>query len=498
MTQTRIIATLGPASDSPETVRALIRAGVDIFRINFSHGSRDEQRRHARTVREAARDLHREVGLLGDLAGPKIRCGVLVPDPLALERGGEVRLTSGGSVGRCGCVPVTYEYLHLDVKPGQEIALDDGRIRLRVERIEDRDVICRVTEGGLLYSKKGVNLPDTELRIGAVTDADSESIALAVAEGFDFLGLSFVSTAGEVRLARSIVEQNGGRQMLIAKIERRAAIPNLEAILDAADGAMVARGDLGVELPIERVPLLQKRIIKACNCRAKPVITATQMLESMIESPRPTRAETTDIANAILDGSDAVMLSAETAVGEYPVETVATMDRIAEAAEEGIDHRQVIRACGENLEDENAAISQAASQLALDLNVDAIVCLTAGGSTPRRIAPHRPACPIIAVSANLATVRQLLLSWGIDPIHLPELDAPALSREHSGAEAVAAASSPPAVDIWIWRLLELCAREGKLKPGQRVILVAGLPLGQPGTTNFIHVATVPESNGPGA
>jgi len=482
MTQTKIVATLGPASESPETVRSLIEAGVGVFRINFSHGEPDAHRRMARTVRSVAGEMGVEVALLGDVAGPRLRCGTISPEPLELETGTEVVLAEEETARRESAVPIAYPYLHEDLRPGQEVALDDGRIRLRVERIEGRRVVCRVVEGGPLRSHKGVNLPETELRVGAVTDRDRASIALAAEEGFDFLGLSFVSSAADVETARSIIGERNPSPALIAKIERRLAVERLDEILDAADGAMVARGDLGVELPIEQVPLVQKRVISECNLRAKPVITATQMLESMIRNRRPTRAEVTDIANAIFDGTDAVMLSGETAIGRYPVETVATMARVARAAESAVRPRDD----PENVPvaDDDTAMSQAASRLAADLGLDAIVCLTEGGSTARRVARHRPRCPIIAASGNLATSRQLILSWGVEPICLRGI--------FEAAPAATGSGHTPSVEDWISRTLSLCAGGGKLRAGQRVVVVAGFPLGRPGITNLVHLAVVPE------
>ncbi|KPL12275.1 hypothetical protein AMJ85_01280 [candidate division BRC1 bacterium SM23_51] len=490
MTQTKIIATLGPASDSHAVVRALIEAGADIFRINFSYGQPDEHRRLARTVRAVAGEMSRDVALLGDVAGAKLRCGRVDPDPLSLEVGSEVTLVGEDVAGSESLIPVTYGDLHEDLRVGEAVALDDGRIRLRVEAIEGRRVVCRVVEGGLLRSHKGINLPETGLRIPAITDDDQRSIALAVEEGFDFLGLSFIGSARDIITARSIVHQHGADMALIAKIERRAAVENLDEILDAADGAMVARGDLGVELPIERVPLVQKQIIRACNERAKPVITATQMMESMVHNRRPTRAEVADIVNAIFDGTDAVMLSGETAIGAYPVETVRAMDRVAQAADEALDREGHLRR-GESgpSPDNDAAIGRAASEIALDLKLDAIVCLTEGGSTPRRIARHRPRCPIVAVSANSTTGRQLLLSWGVQPVVLAELADLAVGADMASGEL--GRSERGEIGTQMRRILGLCVRVGSLRAGQRVAVVAGLPLDQPGITNLIHLTVVP-------
>jgi len=490
MAQTKIVATLGPVSETPAVIRALVEAGADVFRINFSHGTPDGHRRVARLVRSVAGEMGREVGLLGDVAGPKMRCGAIAPEPVHLATDQRVTLTSQEVVGSESLISVTYGHLHEDVRVGQEIALDDGRVRLRVEAIEGVRVVCRVTEGGPLSSHKGVNLPETDLQIAAITDDDRRSIALAVEEGFDFLGLSFVGSAADVEMARTIVREQGGDLALIAKIERRSAVERLADILDAADGAMVARGDLGVELPIERVPLVQKQIIRACNERAKPVITATQMLESMIHNRRPTRAEVTDIANAIFDGTDAVMLSGETTVGEFPVVAVRAMDRVAQVADGAIDRegRKHLKA-ERHLENDDAAIGRAAGELARDLKLDAIVCLTEGGSTARRISRHRPRCPILAATSNLRTLRRLLLSWGVEPILLPELAHPSVGE--GGDMSHAGVVEGQGMEAWMNRVLDRCAAIGRLHPGRRVALVAGFPLGKPGTTNLIHLATVP-------
>jgi len=487
MTQTKIVATLGPASESPAVIRALIEAGADVFRINFSHGGPEEHRRLARSVRATAGEMGREVALLGDVAGPRLRCGNLSPEPIQLQAGRCVTLTGENVAGSESLIPVTYDHLHEDVRPGQTIALDDGQIRLQVETIEGRRVNCRVVEGGPLRSHKGINLPDTTLQIAAITDDDRRSIALAAEEGFDFLGLSFVGSAADVALARSLAHQNGADIALIAKIERRSAVENLNGILDAADGAMVARGDLGVELPLERVPLVQKQVIRACNERAKPVITATQMLESMIHNHRPTRAEVADIANAILDGTDAVMLSGETAVGDFPIEAVRVMDRVAREADQALDRPGRLRRDGlAPASDNDAAMGLAASQLAYDLKLDAIVCLTLGGSTARRISRHRPLCPVLAASANLATVRRLLLSWGVEPFLLPELADQTPHATAGGRDG----SAHLVIEAWMNRMIAACLPAGRLPTAHRVAFVAGLPLGQPGTTNLIHVATI--------
>jgi len=489
MAQTKIVATLGPASGTPAVIRGMIEAGADIFRINFSHGTADDHRRLARLVRSVAGEMGREIALLGDVAGPKLRCEQISPEPVSLVAGRQVTLTSEHLVGSESLIPVGYGHLHEDVCIGQEIALDDGRIRLRVEAIEGVRVVCRVTEGGPLSSHKGINLPETELRIAAITEDDQRSIALAVEEGFDFLGLSFVGSAADVALAQEIVHAHAGDIALIAKIERRSAVEHLAEILDAADGAMVARGDLGVELPIERVPLVQKQMIRACNERAKPVITATQMLESMVHNRRPTRAEVADIANAVFDGTDAVMLSGETSVGEYPIETVQAMDRVARAADEAIDREGYLHpwAVGQP-HDDDAAIAQAASELAYELRLDAIVCLTQGGSTARRISRHRPHCLILAATANLRTYRRLLVSWGIEPILLPELAERSVGQ---GADESRAGNVERwEMGAWLKRVLDLGVQIGRLRAGQRVAVVAGFPLSQPGITNLIHVATV--------
>ncbi len=481
MTQTKIVATLGPVSESPAMIRALIEAGADIFRINFSHGTPEEHRRMAKTVRAVAAELGREVALLGDIAGPRIRCGEIAPEPTPLETGSVVILTPDDFIGSSALIPVSYERLHEDVKVGDTIACDDGRIRLAVESVEERRVICRVIEGGLLASRKGINLPDSTLQLAAITDEDERSIALAVSEQFDFLGLSFVGSAADVLLARDRVRKCGGQIALIAKIERRRAVEHLDEILEAADGVMVARGDLGVELPLEQVPLVQKQILRACNQHAKPAITATQMLESMIQNRRPTRAEVADIANAILDGTDAVMLSGETAVGRYPVEAVRAMDRVAQAADQALDRRRWLHP-ESPMRDNDSAVAHAAVELAHHLKLDAIVCLTEGGSTPRRIARHRPECPILAGSANVATLRRLMLCWGVQPVDLPELSG------------MTSALLDRSIESWIGHVTRLCLRAANIAGPRRVVVVAGLPLGETGITNFLHVAAVGEES----
>jgi len=425
MRRTKIVATVGPASRSPQKLEQLVQAGVNVFRLNFSHGSHEEHLAVITSVREIAARLKKPVALLQDLSGPKIRTGK-VREGAELVNGGRIAITTEPLVeGDASLISTTYEALPGDVKPGDRVLLDDGNLELRVVRSSGTRVECEVVDGGPLRSNKGINLPGVALSTPALTEKDRRDLAFGVQHGVDFLALSFVRQAQDLEQARELVRAMGAHTSLIAKIEKPQALDNLDDILAAADGVMVARGDLGVELGTENVPIAQKRIIAAANNAGRVVITATQMLESMIDNPRPTRAEASDVANAILDGTDAVMLSGESAVGKFPVETVETMARIALFTEE--HGASSIRRRDSRRSDQprgpeapgtpiTRSLTRVAVSVAEELECKLILAFTESGITARLLAMHRPRVPVVAVTPSELVYRQLTLSWGVVPV----------------------------------------------------------------------------------
>jgi len=419
MRRTRIVATLGPASASPEMIGRLIEAGVDVFRLNFSHGSQKEHGERIRDIRRLAKETGRPIGILQDLQGPKMRIGELAQHkPVELKAGKRICLTTRPMAGTAECVSVTYEPLPRDVRPNDSILLDDGRLQLEVRRVEGDEVICEVVVGGELSEHKGINLPHTPLSAPCLTPKDLEDLRFGLQAGVDMIGLSFVRRASDIKKLREEIGDREGAPIIIAKIERIEAIECLQEIIEAADGVMVARGDLGVETSVAEVPLLQKRILMATGRLGKPDITATQMLETMISNPRPSRAEATDVANAVFDGTDAVMLSGETAIGRYPVEAVKVMSEIAEQAERHLTEYGSLSRRPE--EDGAMGVEQgsvlAAWRAAKEVKAAAIVVFTISGRTAFRVASRRPAVPIFALTPRDQTVRQLSLAWGVTPV----------------------------------------------------------------------------------
>jgi len=444
----------------------MLTAGMDVARLNFSHGDHESHRKTIRNIRRISRELNKVAGILVDLGGPKIRLGELSSPERELRVGEEVSFCPGVSADPF-VIPVNYPYLLKDVDPGNRMLLADGLVELEVlEKQKDR-LICRVIVGGVISSHKGVNLPVSKLRIPAFTAKDRRDLAMALEEEVDFVGVSFVRHERDLQPVKKMIGKSKYRPLLIAKIEKPQAVERLETILEHVDGMMVARGDLGVEMPPEDVPLIQKRIIRLTRQCAKPVITATQMLRSMVESPRATRAEVADVANAILDGTDAVMLSEESAVGRYPVEAVKMMDRIARVTEPQVDEMAFLKEqAPESLSPTVSGISQAAVLLAHDLQASAIVACTESGQTARLLARFRPSRPVIALTPRLQTQRQLALSWGITPekvrplTHTSQLDA----------------------------LVEAeVLKKGLARRRDRIVLTAGVPLGVAGNTNLIRV-----------
>ncbi len=473
---TKIVATVGPASADEATLARLMDAGVDVFRLNFSHGTHADHAETVARVRALAAERGAVVALLQDLQGPKLRVGELVGgEPVSLIPGHPLTIVTEPVEGTAERISTTYDRLGEDVKPGDRMLLDDGTMEVRVEAVQRNadgpDVVdARVIVGGMLKPRKGINLPGTAVSVPALTPKDLEDLAFGVAQGVDVVALSFVRAAADVRAAQAEIRRLGGRQPVIAKIEKPQAITRLEEIIRISDGVMVARGDLGVEMSPEAVPMLQKRIIRLANAAGVPVITATQMLESMIGNPRPTRAEASDVANAILDGTDAVMLSGETAVGAYPVGAVETMARIAREAERGLTMADRRRRADDGRVTDAHAVAHAARALAGDLAVPAIAVLTATGRTAGLVSGERPGVPIVALTDRPTVARRLTLWRGVVPIvvELPKSTDAALTAVERG-------------------LLE----RGVAKPGDRVVVVGSAPRRARGRTPFVQVHRLP-------
>jgi pyruvate kinase len=461
--RTKIVATLGPASDSPERLRALVEAGVDAVRLNLSHGTHEEHSRNAWLVREIAADLGRPVALIADLQGPKLRIGELA-EPVVLPTGGEV-VVCASELATDGELPVAPAVIGDVLQPGHDVLIDDGQVRLRVDEVSGGRARCAVVVGGTVGSHKGVNLPGVPIPIPSITRKDAHDLDWALMTGVDFVALSFVRSPADVRDLRALIEQAGSHAHVVAKIEKAEAVDVLDDVLAETDAVMVARGDLGVEIGPAVVPLIQKRIIHAALERGKPVITATQMLESMVHSPEPTRAEASDVANAILDGTSAVMLSGETAVGEYPVEAVAYMDRIARAVEPSMGYRHELPEAVDN-PTIGQAMSNAACDLAESLQARAILVPTFSGRTANAVARLRPRRPIVALTHVDWAMRQLALEWGVTPVMIPEQS----DVENLWREAVAAARNA-----------------GLVQSGDRIVITAGTAVNIPGSTNVIKV-----------
>lgn len=472
--RTKIVCTLGPASGKPEVLGEMIRAGMDIIRLNFSHGTHEEHQNLLMTIRQVSEKMGEHVTMLQDLQGPRIRVGQLAKPIIELKKDEPLTITMEDVLGDEQRISTTYEGLAKDIKQGNRILLDDGRIELKVLGVKDSEIFCRIITGGPLKTHKGMNLPGATISAPALTEKDKEDLEFGLANDIDYVALSFVRKADDVRQLRDFIIEKGpkGRKVpIIAKIERGEAIADIDAILAEADGIMVARGDLGVELPAEEVPMLQKMIIRKCNESGKPVIIATQMLESMIENPRPTRAEASDVANAVLDGADAVMLSGETSVGKYPTEAVQFMDRIIRTAEtqihEGLelDTNSLRSPVGDVLD----AIGRAACVLARQVGAAAIVPLTHSGRSAQAVAKYRPKTRIVAVTGRDKIVRRLNLHWGVRSIIVPQM-----SDFDASLKAVQE------------KLLEV----GYIQKGDYIVVTAGIPLMAKGMTNTVKVQKV--------
>ncbi|NER00687.1 MAG: pyruvate kinase, partial [Cyanothece sp. SIO2G6] len=411
--RTKIVATIGPASDSPETLRALLKAGMNVARLNFSHGSYEDHAERVKRLRAAATELDLPLLLLQDLQGPKIRVGDLPPDGICLEVGHSLKLLPiDDYTGQPGTVGIDYPYVAEEAKPGTPVLLDDGLLELRVEEVQGNTVCCQVVEGGMLKSHKGVNFPSLNLRLPSMTDKDKQDLEFGVTQGVDLISLSFVRHPKDVQLLKELLQQKGAKIPVLAKLEKPQAIANLEAIVDECDAIMVARGDLGVEMSLEKVPLIQKQIIHMCNQKGVPVITATQMLDSMIHNPRPTRAEVSDVVNAIMDGTDAVMLSGESAVGKHPVEAVKMLAKIATEVEPEIQFVNYPPYRPDN----SSAICEALHAIDDTIELQCIVALTETGYTAKLASEERPSAPIVAYTPNETIYHNLSLNWGVRPV----------------------------------------------------------------------------------
>ncbi len=465
--RTKIVATLGPASNSPEVIRELVRAGMSVARLNFSHGSYDDHARTVANLRAVAEQFDSPLTILQDLQGPKIRVGQLPDGQVTLADGAMVALLPADEYhGQSDGVPIDYPRLSAEARRGAQILLDDGLLELRVEEITTPAVRCRVVNGGVLKSRKGVILPDTDLSIPSLTEKDKQDLEFGIAQDVDWIALSFVRSADDIRALKARLAAKGAAIPVLAKIEKPQAVEHLDEILDEVHGVMVARGDLGVEMSPEKVPMIQKHIIRACNQRGIPVITATQMLESMIREPRPTRAEASDVANAIIDGTDCVMLSGESAVGKYPVKAVEMMVQIAREVEPKVQWA----AHSPARSDETHALAQAIGAIDRTLNLRAIVAFTSQGYTARLVSSERTRAPVVAITPGRKTCHALNLLWGVKPV--------LIGREVATLED-------------LLRLAETTLLEKNLAAaGDRVLLVAGLPMGRTGGTNLIKLHTL--------
>ncbi len=474
MRKTKIVCTLGPASNTAATIRQMVEAGMNVARFNFSHGTHDSHLAMLGELNRVRNETGEPVAALLDTRGPEVRLRTFADGPVTLRAGDRFTLTGREVAGDQHMVSITYPELAEDLGEITRILIDDGNVELQVEELDGQDIHTRVVTGGQVSDRKGVNIPGARLNLPYISARDREDVLFGIRSGFDWVAASFVRDAEDLQQMRELLDTNGGRHIrLIAKIENAQGVANIGEIIANSDGIMVARGDLGVEVPLEEIPVLQKQIIRAGSMAGRPVITATQMLESMGTHPRPTRAEITDVANAIYDGTSATMLSGETANGRYPVEAVQTMARIAERTERDINYAKRFgeQTLLSGLEDITNAISHATCLIAYRLNAAAIITVTKSGTTARMISRFRPSMPIVACTPEAVTRRQLSLSWGVTPLIMPE-------------ERV--------TDVLFQQAVHVARQAGMVKPGDKVVLTAGVPLAVTGTTNLIKVVEVPQ------
>ena len=473
MRKTKVICTLGPSCDDDKTVRELMEAGMNVARFNFSHQSHEEHKIRFERIKRIREELNLPVATLLDTRGPEIRLGLIENNKVELVKGQKFVLTTEEISGNNEKVSVSFKDLPHDVKKGTHILIDDGLIDMIVVEVQGSEIVCEVLNGGVISDRKGINVPDTKLSMPFISRRDYEDILFGIEQGFDFVAASFTRTADDIKEMRSIINLHGGSHMkIIAKIENAEGVENIDEIIKVADGIMVARGDMGVEISYEKLPAIQKKLIKAAYNAGKQVITATQMLDSMMKNPRPTRAETTDVANAIYDGTSAIMLSGETAAGLYPVEALKTMVMIAESTESDIDYERRFRnrPARRNI-DVSDAISHATVTTAMDLDAKYIITVTESGRTARQISKYRPDCSIIACSPLPHAVRQLNMSWGVTPILVEEKETTDELFEHA---------------------YEKVLESGIVKKGELVVTTAGIPLGISGNTNLLRVDIIGE------
>jgi pyruvate kinase len=465
----KIVATLGPASDDYETIRALFEAGADVFRLNMSHGDHDDIRARHNTIRDIERDSGRPICILADLQGPKLRCGVFADDAAEIEEGASFRFDLDDAPGDATRVQLPHPEIFAALEPGATLLVNDGKLRLKVDRCDDGSADCTVVTGGTISNRKGVNVPDVVLPLAALSEKDRRDLEFVCELGVDWLALSFVQRAADVEEARELAR---GRAAILSKIEKPAGVEAFDEILAASDGIMVARGDLGVELPVQAVPPIQKRLIRKCRAAAKPVIVATQMLESMIDSPMPTRAEVSDVAQAIYEGADAVMLSAESAAGSYPLEAVTTMDNVARAVEIDPTYREIIEASRTANRSSTAdGIVAAAREIAETTDIKAICVFSHSGSTAFKVSRERPRVPIIALTPITETARRVVLSWGVHSVQTQTVER----FKFAVVSAVRAAKA-----------------NGFAETSNQVVVMAGIPFNVAGSTNILRVAPCDE------
>lgn len=475
MRKTKIVGTIGPASDSKEMIAKLVDNGLDVARLNLSHGSYEEQCKKIELIREVEDDTGKTIGIMFDTRGPEVRTGSLKDSNVLLNTGDEIVLTTEEVEGDSSCVSVSYEDVTKDISVGARILLDDGLLELKVLEVNGNELRCRIINGGILGSHKGVNIPGALLGLPVLTNMDKEFIRFGIKMDINFIAASFVRKAQDIIAIRAFLNNEGAQGIyIIAKIENQEGVDNIDEILEVADGIMIARGDLGVEIPPEQVPVIQKRVIRKCNEVGKPVITATQMLDSMIRNPRPTRAEASDVANAIFDGTDAIMLSGESAIGKFPIESLKTMDRIAKEIEESAFYQELMNKTSlknrEKLCNITESISFASCKTAMDIGAKCIISATTTGVTARMVSKYRPTTQIIAVTHDKFVKHFLTICWGVHPIQLP----------------VKSESTDELIDNSISTVVGY----GLLKSGDIVTITAGVPTNMAGKTNLIEVLTI--------
>ncbi|RDY25988.1 pyruvate kinase [Romboutsia weinsteinii] len=470
MKRTKIVCTLGPATDKEEVLRELVNNGLNVCRFNFSHGSHEEHKERMDKVKKVRNNLNQPIAILLDTKGPEIRTGNFNEPEVLLEEGQKFTITMEDVMGTKEMCTVSYKGLSKDVVPGDIILIDDGLVGLRVDETNGEEIVCTVENSGIVKNHKGVNVPRVKINLPALTDKDISDIEFGIEQGIDYIAASFVRKASDVLAIREVLEKNNAMHIqIISKIENQEGIDNIDDILKVSDGIMVARGDLGVEIPTEEIPIAQKMMIKKCNTLGKPVITATQMLDSMMRNPRPTRAEVTDVANAIYDGTDAIMLSGETAAGKYPIEAVKTMATIAKRTEETLNYNDLLKKRKVTEVTVTNAISHATCTTAIDLNASSIITFTSTGHTARMVSKFRPQCPIIATTENEGVMRRLALIWGVYPV----------KTSHVGN-----------TDEVINNSIESVKEMNHLNKGDLVVITAGVPAGVSGTTNLIKVHAI--------